>query len=196
MLKSFQSTFLVAQSSSSLLNTWKPLVPRFLNSLSCPFILLYLPKSSCVCSNLLPECGKWSLPLTSLKQVWQCPAYTMLLTLGFRNRTALIRVLAWTCWWSSRYHKHRYASGWVILGRLVPESATASSIYTKAVYRNEMLPTSIPDIQRTNPMYTILMLNAMGICWLPWNLIMHCRHLMIKDCWHAFRLGCKMADLV
>ena len=35
--------------------------------------------------------------------------------------------------------------------------------YTKAAYRNEMLPTSIPDIQRTNLVHTILLLKAMGI---------------------------------
>ncbi|KAA1467822.1 P-loop containing nucleoside triphosphate hydrolase protein [Dentipellis sp. KUC8613] len=36
-------------------------------------------------------------------------------------------------------------------------------LYTEAAYRNEMLPTSIPDIQRTNLSHTILMLKAMGI---------------------------------
>ncbi|KAG1825657.1 P-loop containing nucleoside triphosphate hydrolase protein [Suillus subaureus] len=36
-------------------------------------------------------------------------------------------------------------------------------LYTEAAYRNEMLPTSIPDIQRTNLAHTILMLKAMGI---------------------------------
>ncbi|KAG2125290.1 P-loop containing nucleoside triphosphate hydrolase protein [Suillus cothurnatus] len=35
-------------------------------------------------------------------------------------------------------------------------------LYTVA-YGNEMLPTSIPDIQQTNLAYTILMLKAMGI---------------------------------
>ncbi|KAH9964170.1 P-loop containing nucleoside triphosphate hydrolase protein [Russula dissimulans] len=34
---------------------------------------------------------------------------------------------------------------------------------TEAAYRNEMLPNSIPDIQRTNLAHTILMLKAMGI---------------------------------
>jgi ATP-dependent RNA helicase DHX8/PRP22 len=34
---------------------------------------------------------------------------------------------------------------------------------TEVAYQNEMLPTSIPDIQRTNLAYTILMLKAMGI---------------------------------
>ena len=36
-------------------------------------------------------------------------------------------------------------------------------LYTKAAYHNEMLPTSIPDIQRTNLAHTILMLKAMDI---------------------------------
>ncbi|KAI6025877.1 P-loop containing nucleoside triphosphate hydrolase protein [Pisolithus orientalis] len=36
-------------------------------------------------------------------------------------------------------------------------------LYTEAAYRNEMSPTSIPDIQRTNLAHTILMLKAMGI---------------------------------
>ncbi|KAI9444660.1 P-loop containing nucleoside triphosphate hydrolase protein [Lactarius indigo] len=36
-------------------------------------------------------------------------------------------------------------------------------LYTEAAYRNEMLPNSIPDIQRTNLAHTILMLKAMGI---------------------------------
>ncbi|KAF8625194.1 hypothetical protein AX15_005499 [Amanita polypyramis BW_CC] len=36
-------------------------------------------------------------------------------------------------------------------------------LYTEAAFRNEMLPNSIPDIQRTNLSYTILQLKAMGI---------------------------------
>ncbi|GAA5982794.1 hypothetical protein JCM5350_002991 [Sporobolomyces pararoseus] len=36
-------------------------------------------------------------------------------------------------------------------------------LYTEAAYRNEMLPTPIPDIQRQNLAHTILMLKAMGI---------------------------------
>ncbi|KAG0660097.1 DEAH-box ATP-dependent RNA helicase prp22 [Rhodotorula mucilaginosa] len=36
-------------------------------------------------------------------------------------------------------------------------------LYTEAAYRNEMLPNSIPDIQRQNLAHTILMLKAMGI---------------------------------
>ena len=36
-------------------------------------------------------------------------------------------------------------------------------LYTEAAYRNEMLPASIPDIQRTNLAHTILLLKAMGI---------------------------------
>ncbi|TFK56865.1 P-loop containing nucleoside triphosphate hydrolase protein [Heliocybe sulcata] len=36
-------------------------------------------------------------------------------------------------------------------------------LYTEAAYRNEMLPNSIPDIQRTNLASTILMLKAMGV---------------------------------
>ncbi|KAF4612238.1 hypothetical protein D9613_004210 [Agrocybe pediades] len=36
-------------------------------------------------------------------------------------------------------------------------------LYTEAAYRNEMLPNSIPDIQRTNLSTTILQLKAMGI---------------------------------
>ncbi|KIY50796.1 ATP-dependent RNA helicase DHX8 [Fistulina hepatica ATCC 64428] len=36
-------------------------------------------------------------------------------------------------------------------------------LYTEAAYRNEMLPNSVPDIQRTNLAATILQLKAMGI---------------------------------
>ena len=36
-------------------------------------------------------------------------------------------------------------------------------LYTEAAYQSEMLPTSIPEIQRQNLSYTILMLKAMGI---------------------------------
>ncbi|RDB29374.1 Pre-mRNA-splicing factor ATP-dependent RNA helicase prp22 [Hypsizygus marmoreus] len=36
-------------------------------------------------------------------------------------------------------------------------------LYTEAAYRNEMLPNSIPDIQRTNLSATILQLKAMGV---------------------------------
>ncbi|TFK77464.1 ATP-dependent RNA helicase DHX8 [Pluteus cervinus] len=36
-------------------------------------------------------------------------------------------------------------------------------LYTEAAYRNEMLPNSIPDIQRTNLAATILQLKAMGV---------------------------------
>ncbi|KAH7914726.1 P-loop containing nucleoside triphosphate hydrolase protein [Hygrophoropsis aurantiaca] len=36
-------------------------------------------------------------------------------------------------------------------------------LYTEAAFRNEMLPTSIPDIQRTNLAHTILILKAMGV---------------------------------
>lgn len=36
-------------------------------------------------------------------------------------------------------------------------------LYTEAAYESEMLPTSIPEIQRTNLAHTILMLKAMGI---------------------------------
>ncbi|TCD63346.1 DEAH-box ATP-dependent RNA helicase prp22 [Steccherinum ochraceum] len=36
-------------------------------------------------------------------------------------------------------------------------------LYTEAAFRNEMLPNSIPDIQRTNLSSTILMLKAMGV---------------------------------
>jgi ATP-dependent RNA helicase DHX8/PRP22 len=36
-------------------------------------------------------------------------------------------------------------------------------LYTEAAFRNEMMPTSIPDIQRTNLASTILTLKAMGI---------------------------------
>lgn len=35
-------------------------------------------------------------------------------------------------------------------------------LYTEAAYRNEMLPTSVPEIQRTNLGMTVLMLKAMG----------------------------------
>ncbi|KAF8333051.1 P-loop containing nucleoside triphosphate hydrolase protein [Cantharellus anzutake] len=36
-------------------------------------------------------------------------------------------------------------------------------LYTEAAYRNEMLPSPVPDIQRQNLAHTILMLKAMGI---------------------------------
>lgn len=36
-------------------------------------------------------------------------------------------------------------------------------LYTEAAYRNEMLPNTIPDIQRQNLAHTILMLKAMGV---------------------------------
>ena len=36
-------------------------------------------------------------------------------------------------------------------------------LYTEAAYRNEMLPNTVPEIQRQNLAYTILMLKAMGI---------------------------------
>ncbi|RVX74123.1 Pre-mRNA-splicing factor ATP-dependent RNA helicase prp22 [Exophiala mesophila] len=36
-------------------------------------------------------------------------------------------------------------------------------LYTEAAYQSEMLPTTIPEIQRQNLAYTILMLKAMGI---------------------------------
>jgi ATP-dependent RNA helicase DHX8/PRP22 len=36
-------------------------------------------------------------------------------------------------------------------------------LYTEMAYRNEMLPNSIPDIQRTNLATTILQLKAMGV---------------------------------
>lgn len=36
-------------------------------------------------------------------------------------------------------------------------------LYTEAAYKNEMLPTSIPEIQRTNLSMTVLTLKAMGI---------------------------------
>jgi ATP-dependent RNA helicase DHX8/PRP22 len=36
-------------------------------------------------------------------------------------------------------------------------------LYTETAYRNDVLPNSIPDIQRTNLAHTILMLKAMGI---------------------------------
>ena len=36
-------------------------------------------------------------------------------------------------------------------------------LYTEAAYQSEMLPTTIPEIQRQNLSYTILMLKAMGI---------------------------------
>lgn len=37
------------------------------------------------------------------------------------------------------------------------------SVATQAAYKNEMLPTSIPEIQRTNLSMTVLTLKAMGI---------------------------------
>jgi len=36
-------------------------------------------------------------------------------------------------------------------------------LYTESAYRNEMLPTTVPEIQRTNLSMTVLMLKAMGI---------------------------------
>ena len=36
-------------------------------------------------------------------------------------------------------------------------------LYTEAAYKNEMLPSSVPEIQRTNLGMTVLMLKAMGI---------------------------------
>jgi ATP-dependent RNA helicase DHX8/PRP22 len=36
-------------------------------------------------------------------------------------------------------------------------------LYTEAAYKNEMLPTTIPEIQRTNLANTVLTLKAMGI---------------------------------
>ena len=36
-------------------------------------------------------------------------------------------------------------------------------LYTEAAYRNEMHPTTVPEIQRTNLSSTLLMLKAMGI---------------------------------
>ncbi len=38
-------------------------------------------------------------------------------------------------------------------------------LYTEAAYKNEMLPTSVPEIQRTNLAMTVLTLKAMG-AWL------------------------------
>lgn len=36
-------------------------------------------------------------------------------------------------------------------------------LYTEVAYKNEMLPTSVPEIQRTNLAMTVLTLKAMGI---------------------------------
>lgn len=36
-------------------------------------------------------------------------------------------------------------------------------LYTESAFRNEMLPTSVPEIQRTNLSPTVLILKAMGI---------------------------------
>ena len=36
-------------------------------------------------------------------------------------------------------------------------------LYTEAAFKNEMLPTSVPEIQRTNLGMTVLTLKAMGI---------------------------------
>merc|ERR1719230_1580156 len=36
-------------------------------------------------------------------------------------------------------------------------------LYTEAAYRNEMLPTSVPEIQRTNLSNVVLLLKAMGV---------------------------------
>ena len=39
----------------------------------------------------------------------------------------------------------------------------AYRLYTEAAYRNEMLPTSVPEIQRTNLGNTVLSMKAMGV---------------------------------
>ena len=39
----------------------------------------------------------------------------------------------------------------------------ACRLYTEAAFRNEMLPSSVPEIQRTNLGMTVLTLKAMGI---------------------------------
>ena len=36
-------------------------------------------------------------------------------------------------------------------------------LYTERAYRDEMLPTAVPEIQRTNLASTVLSLKAMGI---------------------------------
>ena len=36
-------------------------------------------------------------------------------------------------------------------------------LYTEDAFKNEMLPTSVPEIQRTNLSTTVLILKAMGI---------------------------------
>ncbi|CAK0808076.1 unnamed protein product, partial [Prorocentrum cordatum] len=36
-------------------------------------------------------------------------------------------------------------------------------LYTEGAYRNEMLPTSVPEIQRTNLANVVLLLKAMGV---------------------------------
>ena len=36
-------------------------------------------------------------------------------------------------------------------------------LYTEAAYKNEMLPTSVPEIQRTNLGNTVLSMKAMGV---------------------------------
>ncbi|KAI6019101.1 P-loop containing nucleoside triphosphate hydrolase protein [Pisolithus marmoratus] len=81
-------------------------------------------------------------------------------------------------------------------------------LYTEAAYCNEMLPTSIPDIQRTNLARTILLLKAMGINDLlsfdfmdppPAPMMLTALELLyalsaLDDKGLLTHLGCKMAD--
>ncbi|KAG1749743.1 P-loop containing nucleoside triphosphate hydrolase protein [Suillus paluster] len=64
-------------------------------------------------------------------------------------------------------------------------------LYTEAAYRNEMLPSSIPDIQRTNLAHTILLLKAMAI-----NDLLKSLYALsaLDDEGLLTRLGRKMAD--
>lgn len=48
-----------------------------------------------------------------------------------------------------------------ILGRTAP--GKCYRLYTESAYKNEMLPTSVPEIQRTNLGNTVLTLKAMGV---------------------------------
>ncbi|KHN98470.1 ATP-dependent RNA helicase DHX8 [Metarhizium album ARSEF 1941] len=66
-------------------------------------------------------------------------------------------------------------------------------LYTEAAYQSEMLPTTIPEIQRQNLSHTILMLKAMGI-----NDLLHFDFMdpppALDDEGLLTRLGRKMAD--
>ncbi len=45
----------------------------------------------------------------------------------------------------------------------IPFAGKCYRLYTEQAYKAEMLPTSVPEIQRTNLAMTVLTLKAMGI---------------------------------